>query len=217
MSHLKRHAIPKSWPIERKGTAFVVKPNRSFSDSLPVLIALRDLLKVAQNRKEVKKMIHMKSILLNGKQIKDEKEAVLLFDTITLVPSNKHYKLVVLKNEKFNVEEIKENESNSKIAKVVNKKVLKGKKVQLNLSDGRNFLSTINCKTGDSVLINLKSKKIEKCIPLKENSDVIVFAGKHSGEKGKIENIDREKGITSINIGKERINVLIKQLMVTGN
>jgi small subunit ribosomal protein S4e len=204
MSHLKRHAIPKSWPIERKGTAFVVQPNRSISSSLPVLIVLRDLLNVAQNRKEVKKMIHMKNILLNGKQIRDEKEAVLLFDTITLVPSNKHYRLVILKNEKFNVEEIKENESNSKIAKIINKKMLKGKKVQLNLSDGRNFLSAINCKTGDSVLINLKSKKIEKCIPLKENSDVIVFAGKHSGEKG----------ISSINTGEEKINVLIKQLMV---
>jgi small subunit ribosomal protein S4e len=215
MSHLKRHAIPKSWPIQRKGTTFVVQPNRGFSDSLPVLIILRDLLKVAQNRKEAKKMIHMKSILLNGKEVRDEKSGVMLFDVITLVPSKKNYKLVVLKNEKFHIEEIKENEANTKIAKIIGKKVLKGKKVQLNLSDGRNFLANLKCKVNDSVLINLKSKKIEKCIPMEEHSEAIVFAGKHSGEKGKIEKINHERKIVEINNGKENINALIKQVMVT--
>jgi small subunit ribosomal protein S4e len=215
MSHLKTHAVPKSWPVERKGTAFVVKPNREFSNALPLLIMLRDLLKVAQNRKEVKKMIHEKNILLNGKTVNDEKEGVLLFDIITLVPSNKNYKLIVLKNEKFNVEEVKENEANTKVAKIINKKTLKGKKTQLNLSDGRNFLSEIKCRVNDSVLINLKNKKIEKCLPLAENSEVIVFAGKHSGEKGKIEKINLERKIAEINTGKEKINVLIKQFIVT--
>jgi small subunit ribosomal protein S4e len=215
MSHLKRHAIPKSWPIQRKGTAFVVQPNRGFSESLPILIILRDLLKVAQNRKEAKKMIHMKNILLNSKEVRDEKEGVLLFDVITLVPSNKNYRLVVLKNEKFSIEEIKESEANTKIIKIIGKKVLKGKKVQLNLSDGRNILSNIKCGTGDSVLLNLKSKKIEKCIPLEKNSEAIVFAGKHSGEKGKVVEINKEGKVVEINNGKENINVLIKQVIVT--
>jgi small subunit ribosomal protein S4e len=215
MTHLKRHAIPKSWPIQRKGTTFVVQPNRGFSDSLPVLIILRDLLKVAQNRKEAKKMIHMKHILLNGKEVRDEKEGVVLFDIITLVPSKKNYKLIVLKNEKFNMEEIKEHEANTKIVKIIGKKVLKGKKIQLNMSDGRNFLADLKCKMGDSVLINLKNKKIEKCLPLAENSEAIIFAGKHSGEKGKIEKIDKEKKTVEINNGKEKMNVLIKQVMVT--
>jgi len=65
MSHIKRQIIPKSWPIKRKGTAFVVKPTLGFSNSLPILIILRDLINVAQNRKEVKKIINMKSILIN--------------------------------------------------------------------------------------------------------------------------------------------------------
>ncbi len=214
MSHLKRHAIPKSWPMQRKGTAFVVKPNSGLSESLPVLIILRDLLKVAQNRKEVKKIIHMKNVLLNGREVRDEKEGIVLFDVITLVPSKKNYRLVVLKNEKLNVEEVKENEADVKIAKIINKKTLKGKKTQLNLSDGRNFISNIKCKVNDSVIINLKGKKIEKCLPLEEKSEVIVFAGKHSGEKGKIEKINKERKIAEIDTGKDKINVLIKQFMV---
>ena len=215
MSHLKRQSAPKSWPIQRKGTTFVVRPNVGFSNSLPILIILRDLLKVAQNKKEVKRMIHLKNILLNGKEVKNEKEGVLLFDIITFTPSKKNYRLTILKNEKFNVEEIAENENNTKIAKIIGKKVLKRKKIQLNLSDGRNFLSNINCKVGDSVLINLKNKKIEKLLALTENSKVIVFAGKHSGDRGKIEKIDENKKTAEINNGKENINVLIKQFMVT--
>jgi ribosomal protein S4E len=93
--------------------------------------------------------------------------------------------------------------------------MLKGKKIQLNLSDGRNFLSDMKCKVNDSVLINLKNKKIEKCLPLEDHAEVMVFAGKHSGEKGKIEKINKERKIVEINTGKEKINVLIKQVIVT--
>lgn len=216
MSHLKRHAVPKTWPVKRKGTAFVVKPNSGLSDSLPVLIILRDLLKVAQNRKEVKKIIHMENVLLNGRKVRDEKEGVVLFDIITLVPSKKNYRLTILKNGKLNVEEIKENESATKIAKIIGKKVLKGKKIQLNMSDGRNFLSNIKCKVNDSVLISLNGKKIERSLPLEENSKAIVFAGKHSGEKGKIEKINKERKIVEIKTEEGKINVLIKQIMVIG-
>lgn len=112
------------------------------------------------------------------------------------------------------MKEIKENEASSKIAKIIGKKILKGKKVQLNLSDGRNFLSDAKCRTNDSVLINFKKKKIEKCLFLRENSNVFVFAGKHSGTAGKIEKINEEKKMASIEKGNEKINVLIKQFMV---
>ncbi len=213
MSHVKRHAVPKTWPIQRKGTTFVVKSGLSSTNSLPVLIIMRDLLGVAQNRKEVKRMIHMKSILLNGRQIRDEKEGVVLFDVITLVPSKKNYRLTILRNEKFNVEEIKESEAGTKVAKIINKRMLKGKKVQINLSDGRNILSDAKCKVDDSVLINLKSKKIEKCIPFDEKAEAMVFAGKHSGEKGKINSIDKEKKTVEITNKEGKINVLIKQVM----
>jgi small subunit ribosomal protein S4e len=130
------------------------------------------------------------------------------------VPSKKHYRLSIFKNGKLNVEEIKESEANTKISKIVNKKILKGKKTQLNLSDGRNLLSEIKCNVNDSALINLKTKKIEKCLPFTENSEVIVFSGKHAGEKGKIEKINPERKNAEIKLEKGNINVLIKQLMV---
>lgn len=213
--HLKRQKVPKSWPIKRKGTTYVVRPNFNTQKGIPILIILRDILKIAQNRKEVKKALHLKHVLLNNKVVKDEKNSALLFDTITIVPSKKHYKLDLSEKGKFKVEEIKESEANNKIAKIENKKTLKGKKTQLNLSDGRNFLLDIKCSVGDSVLINFKNKKIEKCFPLKERENVIVIAGKHTGARGVINKINLESKMAELNIDKKKVNVLIKQLMVT--
>jgi len=213
MAYMKRQKIPKNWPVLRKGTAYIVRP---LGQGVPLLVVLRDMLKVAQNRKEVKKAIHLKNILLNNKPARDERVGVSLFDTITIVPSKKSYRLSLSKKGKFNIEEIKENEANKKVAKVVNKKTLKGKKVQLNLGDGRNFLSDLKCKINDSVLINFKDKKIEKCLEMKDKANVMVVAGKHAGEKASVTKVDAEKKMAELNINKNKINVLIKQIMVVG-
>lgn len=214
MTHLKRQKVPKNWPINRKGTTYVVRPNSNIGAGIPILIVLRDMLKVVQNRKEIKKAIHLKHILLNNKIVTDEKNSVLLFDIIELVPSKKYYRIEFSEKGKFKIIEIDEKAGNSKIAKVINKKILKGKKTQLNLIDGRNFISDLKCKVNDSVLINLKERRIEKCLLLKEGAKVIVFAGKHAGERGILNKIELEKKVVELVIGKKKIKVLIKQLMV---
>jgi small subunit ribosomal protein S4e len=212
--HLKRQKVPKNWPVLRKGTKYVVRPRFDTKRGIPVLVLLRDVLGVVQNRKEAKRAIHLTHILVNNKPVRDEKKNVLLLDTLTLAPQNKHYKLEISGNGKFDLSEIKEKDSNFKCSKIIDKKVLKGKKVQLNLYDGRNFLSDIKCRTGDSVLINFKEKKVEKCLPLEEQAKVMVFAGKHSGKKGSVKKIDKENKIVELSVNEGDINVLTKQLMV---
>ncbi len=212
--HLKRQKVPKNWPVARKGTAYVIKPYSNLEKGVPLLIVLREMLNIAQNRKEVKKAIHEKNILINNKPASDEKNSLQLFDKLTLVPSKKCYKVNLAENGKFVMEEIKENETNQKIAKIIDKKTLKGKKTQINLSDGRNFISDVKCNVGDSASINFKDKKIEKCLSLKENAKVIVFAGKHSGKRGTILKLKDERKMSSLEAKGEKINVLIKQIMV---
>ena len=97
----------------------------------------------------------------------------------------------------------------------MDKRIISGKKIQINLLDGRNFLSDLDCKVNDSVVINLKDKKIEKCIPLKENARVLVYDGKHTGKEGTVENIDKNHKIAELKIPDGKINVLIKQIIVT--
>lgn len=210
--HLKRQKVPKTWPIPRKGTTYLVKPSHNLNSGVPVLVALRDILKLTQNRKETKKALNDSLILLNNKKIRNEKNSMSLFDVLTIVPSKKNYKLILNEKGKFDFEETKN--SDGKIAKVTNKKILKKKKVQLNLNDGRNYLSEIKCNVNDSVLIDFKTNKIEKCLPLNEKSKVFVFGGKHAGQLGIIGKIDSKNKLAKLKTSEGEINVLIKQLVV---
>lgn len=214
MSYLKRQEMPKSWAVPRKGTTYVVSPLSGLQNGLPLLVLLRDLLKVAKNRNEVKKAVKSKAILLNGKEIFEERSLVSLFDVVSLVPSKKFYRLVLSEKGKFVPKEIKEDDSKSKISKVINKKMLKGEKIQINLMDGRNILSNSKAKVNDSIVFSFKDKKIEKILPLENGSRVVIFAGKHSGEKGLVEELDREKKMAEVSLDKKKTKVLIKQIMV---
>ena len=214
MSHLKRQNMPKNWPMHRKGTKYVVRPSFGLNTGLPILIILRDMLKVVKNRKEAKKIIHEKKILINCKECVEEKQGIQLLDKISLVPSKKHYVLMLSESGKFALEEIKESEATQKISKIIDKKMLKGKKIQLNLSDGRNYLANIKCEVNDSVVIDLKKNSIIKCLSFGKGSKVFVFSGKHAGDKGEIIEINKERKMAELKVGNERKNILIKQLMI---
>jgi small subunit ribosomal protein S4e len=214
MSHWKIQSTPTNWPTERKGRTYVVKPRFSAREGVPVLVILRDMMKIAQDRSEVKRIIHLRQILVNERLVRDERNNLLFFDTINIAPLKEQYRLELNENGKFFLNKIEESEANKKVAKIIGKKMLKGKKTQLNLSDGRNFLSDIKCNIGDSVEINLKEGKIEKCLPMKEKENVIIFAGKHVGKKGRITSLNLEEKTAKVKIGEKEINILINQLMV---
>lgn len=218
--HLKRESSPKNWPIERKGTTYVVRPRYNINEGVPILVIIRNMLKLAKDRRETKKALHAKQVLLNNRVVFDDRENALLFDTITIIPQKesnlkeKYYRVVLGKNKKFDLEEINSSEANHKISKVINKTTLKGKKTQINLSDGRNFISDVKCNVNDSILVNLKDKKIEKCLPLRKDAKAMVFAGKHAGESGVIKDIEEENNRVKLENHGQTTNILIKQLMV---
>jgi small subunit ribosomal protein S4e len=211
MTHTKRNKVPRNWPIKRKGTKYVIGSN---SNGIPLTILFRDLLKICANKKEVKKAINLGRIFVNGEKAKTEKDSVVLFDKISIFPSEKYYNVSFSKYGKYTVEEIDKKEIDKKVSKIISKKKLRGNKIQINLMDGRNFISDLKCSVGDSVLIDLKKKKIEKCLPLKEKAEVLIFGGKHAGVKGKINKINLENKNAEIKSEKDTLDVLIKQIIV---
>ncbi len=184
--HLKRSLAPKSWPIPRKGTKYIIMPSHNKRKGIPILVILRDMLKIARNRKEVKKILNGKKAKVNGKLVRDEKFPLVLFDILEL--AGKSYKLI-LENKKFGLEETKDKE---KIVKIIGKKILSGKKMQINLNDGRNYIVKENYKVNDSLVINFEGKIVKK-LELKDGAKVVIISGKHIGEEGKIERIDENK------------------------
>jgi len=76
-------------------------------------------------------------------------------------------------------------------------------------------LKVININA-EKFLEDMKNKKEEKCLPLKERAKVLVFEGKHTGENGVVEKINPDHKMVEINSHGKKINVLIKQIIVTG-
>ena len=197
--YLKRQKIKKFWPVSKKGTKYLAVATHEKSKAIPLIIVMREVLGLVKNRKELQKLLNEKKVLINNKKIRDFRYPVILFDNLSFPKIKKHYK-AVLKNKKFCLEEISEKEAGTRIYKVESKKSLKNKKVQLNLSNGKNILSSEKINVGDFVTINLSDNKITKIESLKSGINVIVIRGKHIGIIGKIKEI-REEGHKKIAFG----------------
>lgn len=213
--HIKRNNMPKFWPIPRKGTKYLAVASHDKTKSLPLIIVLRDILKIVENKKEAKKIINEKQIKINSKEIKDINYPICLFDILTL-GNEKSYKTLLSGKKKIFFEEVSGKDSEVKIFKVIDKKILDGKVIQLNLMHGKNIISKEKVNTGDSIVFNFKENKIVKIIPLEKGKDAFVTEGKHAGHIGKIEEIMSRGGkkLAKISSDNGRINVWTKNIIV---
>jgi small subunit ribosomal protein S4e len=189
MAHVKKSMMPKSWPVPRKGKRkrFIAIPSHGLNDGISLLFLLRDVLKIAATRKEARYMTLNGIVKINNKVKHNENFPVNVLDVLCL--ENKetvlYYKLEIIKS-KFSLIEIDKKDANSKIIKIVGKKILVGGDVQMNLQDGQNVVSKDKFRVGDSVLMNTKEGKIEKVLGLKKGARIEILNGKHAGEKGEI-------------------------------
>ena len=194
--HTKRIVIPKSWPLPKKNNTFVVSPmpGKLKERSIALAVLLRDLLQETKTLKETKKVIKSGEIEINSKIIRDEKFPVTIFDRIFIKKLNKYFTLYLENTGKIKVKEIDSKKYLYKPVRIIGKTILKNKKIQLNLEEGYNlFVDKNEFKTGDSVLINLKNKKIEKILPLNKGAIVLLIKGELTGKIGKVIDVQEKK------------------------
>jgi small subunit ribosomal protein S4e len=142
-------------------------------------------LDLASTKKEAERIIYESNVLVDGKVRKKTAFPVGFFDIVSLPKINAYWRTILVKG-KLGFEQITKEKSHLKASKVIGKKILPGKKQQINLYDGKNFIYDKEIKINDSVIINLSQNKIVKLLPLKENTLAIVIGGKHKGKEGKI-------------------------------
>ena len=201
----------KFWPVAKKGTKYVAKSSHNNSNSIPLAVLIRDVLKLVRTTKELKKVLNEKQIKVSGKEIRDTNYPIGLFDMITA--GDKTFRVILGENKKFKMEESKDD--GTKVIKIVGKKNLGKKGIQFNLMDGRNVLSNEKANVGDSVIYNYNDAKISKIIKMDKGSEGFVIKGKHAGVRGKIVDIVEQGGkkIAVINDDKEKINVWVKNVI----
>jgi small subunit ribosomal protein S4e len=189
--HQKRVTVPASWPISRKTNAWVAKTSagpHTSAESMPLVVIIRDLLKIVDNAREAKRVLNEGKVLVDGRVQKDFKLPVGIFDVISVPLLDQQYRM--LKDEKgmFYLS-LLESGVVRKLARIENKTVIKGKKQQLNLSDGSNKLAEGEFKVGDSLVLSIPEKNVEDRIEFKVGNLAMVVGGKHSGQTGKIKEI----------------------------
>ncbi len=182
--HLKRLAAPRIWKIPRKEYPFAPKtiPGPHPADrSVPLLIVLRDLLRVADNRREAKKILSSRAVKIDGKVRTDLKFPVGFMDVVTV--GDKHYRALYDVRGKIRLVEIPEDHAEWKLVRIENKTAVKGGKIVLNLHDGRNIMLDENkYKTGDVLKIKVPTQEIVEHYPLQEGSVAMIIGGSHRGQ-----------------------------------
>ncbi|MCP2506807.1 MAG: 30S ribosomal protein S4e [Candidatus Thalassarchaeaceae archaeon] len=188
-SHIKRLMMPRSWPLPRKTSIWVQKPNpsgHSIENCMPLTLILRDVLAIAHTKREAKKILHSRKILVDGRIETDSARGVGLMDVLTIDGIN--YRCILDTNGKLRYRIISEKSAKSKICMVTGKTTIKGGVTQLHLHDGRNILldSTSQYNTGDSIVISLPEQKILTHLPMEKDSLAYLIGGNHIGETAKI-------------------------------
>lgn len=196
--HLKRLAAPRTWRIPRKTHKWVVKPSpgpHSVDRGIPLLIVVRDILKLCQTDREGRRIIGRREVLVDGRVVRNPKHPVGMMDIISLPRTKESYRVLLDKRNKLTLVNVDEGQSKWKLVRIENKTTIRGGRTQLNLHDGKNILLEKNeYKTGDVLKVELPSLKIMNVYPLAEGNISLIIGGKHVGKLATVSSYKLKRG-----------------------
>jgi small subunit ribosomal protein S4e len=194
--HLKRFKSPKHWPIHPKEDTWTVKPSagpHAIEDSLPLLIVIRDILGLADNSREAKRIINNGEILVDGLVRKDYKFPVGFMDVVQIPKNEGIFRVLPDEKGRLILHPIKEENAEFKLCGISNKTTIKGGKTQLNLHDARNIIVEDQFNAGDVIILKIPEQEVIDTISFEEGTIGLVTGGKHIGEIGEIKEINITK------------------------
>lgn len=207
--HLKRYSIPKYWKMTKKERKFVITPRpgpHGKFECIPLLVVLRDVLKICKNSKEATMAIKKGEVLVDKKPRKDPAYPIGFMDVVEIPSTGKCYRVYVNKAG-LDLQEIGAEMAGSKLCRIQDKRIIKGGVVQLNLHDGRNIISdNDDYKTNDSILIELPSQKVLQHFKFEKDSQALIMSGKNLGIQGRIKEILNRKTM----VGRNRVLIETK-------
>lgn len=200
-ARLKRKPAPRFWPIHRKELPWILKPSsgsHSLESCLPLTLVLRDILGVAQTRKESKMILTEGKVLVDGKIIRQDDFPVGLMDVISMPSADKYYR-VLPSHKGLVLNPISKEEANFKLLRVEDKTTVKNG-VQIALHDGSNMLVKVADPkkpievaygTFDILKVNFADKQVASTLKTKEGNLAVITGGKNVGKSGKIVEIEK--------------------------
>lgn len=196
--HMKRLAAPRTWPLKRKVSVWVTKQSagaHSIEDSMSAVTVLRDMVGACDTAREAKRIIGNREMFVDGKAVKNPKAPVGFMDVISIPKMNLNYRMLITDKGKLALVPIDADEAAWEICKIMDKTVVKGGKIQLNLSGGRNILLDKNdYKCGDSLKIAFEGQAIMDHYALAAGNTVLIKEGAHSGSIKTVKEVEVVRG-----------------------
>ena len=199
MSHLKTLTTPRTWHVMRKENKFITRPSQGSHSrlfALPLQIVIRDILGYVGTAREMRRMIQDTDILINGKKQKDPHANLGIFDILAIPKVGKSFRMMLSTKGRLQLQEIAAKDGATKLCKVVGKRHVTGKKIQLSFHDGHTMLTDDNSiKVGDTLVRKLPEGKVTHILKLQEGAHIFLIKGKHIGDKGILKELKGEKVI----------------------
>lgn len=225
-NHLARLTAPKSWVIARKENRWTARPSpgpHGLNESITVNLLLKELLGVARTTKEVITILNNGYLIIDGKVRRSYKFPVGLMDVVKLEKIGDIYRVLLDGMGRFHLAKIDKNEENLKLLKIINKKMIKGNKLQLTFHDGRTLLvGKYDGNVGDSVLFDLAKKSIVESLKLEKGASIYLTSGKHVGKIRKVKEITKGQDLQKAKVvfeenGEDIITLMDYAFVVGGD
>jgi len=220
----KRISSSKVRGLKRKEKVFTIKPMpgpHKRNESMPLGLILRDVLNIASNAREAKKILNAGKVKVDLVERKEIKFPVGLFDVISVEELKKNYRVILDGKGRIQLKEIDPKEKNFKFCRITSKRTAKKGLTQYGTNDGRSFIEKKSeYKKGDSLRVELPKQKIIERIELKKGNTAFIAAGKHVGTTGTIKEIiegtQRREKIILIELKEKEFRTKAENVFVIG-
>jgi len=198
VSHLKRLAAPRQWSITKKTSKWApaTVPGPHAKDaSVPLLVVLRDYLRVCDTNREARSILDAREVLVDGKVVTDPKHGVGLMDVVSIPKVDATFRVLLDTRGKLALTEMQKANAGWKLCRIQDKSIVTGGVTQLHLHDGRNLVvKEAPYKTGDVLRIKLPEQKVMEHFPLANDAHAFITGGTHVGENARIAGVEVSRG-----------------------
>ena len=193
--HLKRLASPSFWPVHRKESTWVAKPDpgaHAISHCLPLELVIRDELALGKNRREVGSILAGGKVRVDGRPRRARNHATGLMDVVEFTDANIAYRVLPVEGKGLSLVKITKEETKFKLCKILRKGVAPGGRVRYGMHDGRTLAvapidgETAAYSTNDTLRISIPTQRVLNQIKFEKGNFAIVIAGRNLGKSGKI-------------------------------
>ncbi len=197
---LKRERAPAFWPIHRKDATWVARTRPGphvREESLPLVLVVRDILGYARTAREAIRVVKDSKVKVDGIIRHDHRFPLGLMDVVEIQGTGRLFRVLPKPGRGLSLSPIEQGEAGYKLCRIVGKRTLRARTLQISLHDGRNLLlegkegqkTDGEYNIGGTLQLALPTQKVVKYIPFQIGTIGLVTDGKNQGLYGKVTSI----------------------------